>query len=87
MTLYGFQQSLSRPLPTTGGSFGAGGALGPLFVGLMSRYGSGNEIDNMSRAIALGGGVYLVAAFLLAAAALIARRQVRQRSDCAVRQR
>jgi hypothetical protein len=52
-----------------------GGALGPLFVGLMSSYGGGNEIDNMSHAIALGGGVYLVAAFLLAAAALIARRQ------------
>jgi hypothetical protein len=38
----------------------------------MSRYGGGNEIDNMSRAIALGGGVYLVAAFFLAAVTLIA---------------
>jgi MFS family permease len=52
-----------------------GGALGPLFVGLMSRYGGGAEIDNMSRAIALGGGVYLVAAFLLTAAALLARQR------------
>jgi len=52
-----------------------GGALGPLFVGLMSRYGGGNEIDNMSRAIALGGGVYLVAAALLTAAVLIASRR------------
>lgn len=42
----------------------------------MSRYGGGaDEIDNMSRAIALGGGVYLIAAFLLAAAFCITRQR------------
>ena len=55
-----------------------GGALGPLFVGLMARYGGGaDEIDNMSRAIALGGGVYLLAATLLAGAIVVAHHRAR----------
>jgi MFS family permease len=46
-----------------------GGALGPLFVGLATRYGGGaSDVDNMSRAIATGGAVYLVCAALLIAA-------------------
>ena len=56
-----------------------GGALGPLFVGLMARYGGGaDEIDNMSRAIALGGGVYLLAAALLAGALVVAHHRARE---------
>jgi MFS family permease len=43
-----------------------GGALGPLFVGLASKYGGKpTEIENMSNAIAVGGVVYLVAAGLV----------------------
>jgi MFS family permease len=46
-----------------------GGALGPLFVGLVSKYGSkGSEVENMSDAIAWCGGIYLVAAGFIAAA-------------------
>jgi MFS family permease len=54
-----------------------GGALGPLFVGLASRYGGRpSEIENMSDAIAFGGAVYLVAAAFIGAAILVsARRQ------------
>lgn len=52
-----------------------GGALGPLFVGLATRYGGGgSDVDNMSRAIAAGGIVYLVCAALLIAAMLCTRR-------------
>lgn len=52
-----------------------GGALGPLFVGLATRYGGGrNDVENMSRAIAAGGIVYLVCAALLVAAMLCTRR-------------
>lgn len=48
-----------------------GGALGPLFVGLVSKYGSRpSEIENMSGAIAFGGFVYIVSAALLIAATL-----------------
>jgi hypothetical protein len=46
-----------------------GGALGPLFVGLATTYGGAEtDIANMSHAIALGGGVYLLCAALLAGA-------------------
>jgi MFS family permease len=49
-----------------------GGALGPLFVGLASKYGhKPTEIDNMSEAIAFGGVVYLVAAALVVAAMVL----------------
>jgi MFS family permease len=47
-----------------------GGALGPLFVGIASKYGGKpTEIENMSDAIAFGGVIYLVAALLILAAA------------------
>jgi MFS family permease len=43
-----------------------GGALGPIFVGYVSKYkGQGTEIKNMSDAIAFGGAVYLLAAILV----------------------
>lgn len=46
-----------------------GGALGPLFVGLASKYGGKpTEMENMSDAIAFGGAVYLLGALLLGAA-------------------
>ena len=52
-----------------------GGALGPLFVGLATRYGGGgSDVENMSLAIAAGGVVYLVCAALLIAAMLCTRR-------------
>jgi MFS family permease len=51
-----------------------GGALGPLFVGLATRYGGGDgDVANMSRAIACGGAVYLVCTALLFAAILCMR--------------
>lgn len=55
-----------------------GGALGPLAVGLATRYGRhAKEVDNMSEAIAFGGVIYVVAAALLFIAALgFARRDV-----------
>lgn len=44
----------------------SGGALGPLFVGLASKYGGKpTEVENMSDAIAFGGAVYLLGAALL----------------------
>jgi MFS family permease len=43
-----------------------GGALGPLFVGLASKYGrKATAIENMSEAIAFGGLIYLAAAALV----------------------
>ena len=52
-----------------------GGALGPLFVGLVSKYGSkGSEVENMSDAIAWCGGIYLMAAGFIAAAIYYTRR-------------
>lgn len=46
-----------------------GGALGPLFVGLATRYGGKpTEVENMSNAIAWCGAIYLAAAALIAAA-------------------
>jgi MFS family permease len=52
-----------------------GGALGPLFVGLASKYGGKpTEIENMSDAIAWCGAIYLVAAALILAAIYCSRR-------------
>ena len=56
-----------------------GGALGPLFVGWASKYGSRpTEVENMSDAIAFGGVIYLAAAALVAAALLLFARQRRR---------
>ena len=56
-----------------------GGALGPLFVGWTSKYGSKpTEVENMSDAIAFGGIVYLVAAALVVAAMLVFTRKGRR---------
>ena len=53
-----------------------GGALGPLFVGLATKYGGGgNDVENMSRAIACGGAVYLVCGLLLGVAILCSRKR------------
>jgi MFS family permease len=47
-----------------------GGALGPLAVGWMAKYGTyGTEMENMSQAIAWCGGIYLLGGGLLVAAA------------------
>ena len=52
----------------------SGGALGPLFVGLISKYGAKpTPVQNMSDAIAFCGGAYLLAA-LLVGAAICSRR-------------
>ena len=46
-----------------------GGALGPLFVGLVAKYGGKpTELENMSQAIAFGGAIYLAAAAAVFAA-------------------
>jgi sugar phosphate permease len=48
-----------------------GGALGPLFVVLVSKYGHAkSEVENMSNAIAFGAVPYLISAALLLTAAL-----------------
>jgi MFS family permease len=53
-----------------------GGALGPLFVGLASKYGGkATEVENMSDAIAWCGAVYLVAAAFVGAAIYYSRRR------------
>ncbi|MBI2950128.1 MAG: MFS transporter [Verrucomicrobia bacterium] len=53
-----------------------GGALGPLFVGMASKYGKkSTEVENMSDAIAFGGVIYLVAALLIITAILLFRRR------------
>ncbi len=52
-----------------------GGALGPVFVGLASKYGSKpTEVENMSDAIAWGGALYLIGATLLFGAIILTRR-------------
>jgi len=54
----------------------SGGALGPVFVGIASKYGGKpTEIENMSDAIAFGGIIYLVAAALIGVAVLLSARQ------------
>jgi MFS family permease len=56
-----------------------GGALGPVFVGWASKYGSKpTEVENMSDAIAFGGVIYLVAAASIAAAVVLCTRRARQ---------
>jgi MFS family permease len=53
-----------------------GGALGPIFVGYVSKYKrQGTEIKNMSDAIAFGGVVYLLAAILVVFAILTFARR------------
>ncbi len=53
-----------------------GGALGPLFVGLASKYGGkSSEIANMSAAIAWCGAVYVFAAICLIVALVVMRRR------------
>jgi MFS family permease len=53
-----------------------GGALGPLVVGLIAKYGRhSNEMDNMSEAIASCGLIYLVGAVALAVAIVLSQRQ------------
>ena len=54
-----------------------GGALGPLFVGVATKYGGkSTKVENMSDAISFGSVVYLVAAALvLAAMFLFTKRQ------------
>jgi len=56
----------------------SGGALGPLAVGLATKYGRHEkDIDNMSEAIAFGGVIYVASAALLLVAAFgFARRDV-----------
>ncbi len=57
-----------------------GGALGPVFVGWVSKYGSKpTEVENMSNAIAWCGAIYVVAALLVAAAAWFTWRQASRR--------
>ena len=52
-----------------------GGALGPLFVGIVSKHGNKpTEVENMSDAIAFGGVVYIVGAILLGLAILSYRK-------------
>src|SRR5205814_9754705 len=46
-----------------------GGALGPLVVGYFAKHGQGTEMENMSRAIAWTGAIYVAGAALLLAAA------------------
>ncbi|MBI2510351.1 MAG: MFS transporter [Opitutae bacterium] len=55
-----------------------GGALGPIAVGVATKYGRhARDIDNMSEAIAFGGAIYAVsAALLLLAVFVFARRDV-----------
>jgi MFS family permease len=53
-----------------------GGALGPIFVGYVSKYKrQGTQIENMSDAIAFGGVIYLVAAIFVVFAILSFARQ------------
>jgi len=53
-----------------------GGALGPVLVGLASKYGGkATEVENMSEAIAWCGAIYLVAAAFLGAAIYYSRRR------------
>jgi MFS family permease len=52
-----------------------GGAFGPFFVGWIAEHGSRpTKIENMSDAIAWGGAIYVLAAVILIAAVIVARR-------------
>ncbi len=54
-----------------------GGALGPVFVGLVSKYGGKpTEMENMSNAIAFGGVVYMAAAALVSVALVLFTRNI-----------
>lgn len=58
-----------------------GGALGPLAVGLATKYGRhASDVENMSEAIAFGGIIYLASAVLLMVAALVFARRDALRS-------
>jgi sugar phosphate permease len=62
-----------------------GGALGPVAVGLATKYGRhGKEIDNMSEAIAFGGVIYVLSAVLLLVAAFVFARRDIIRSSASV---
>jgi hypothetical protein len=53
-----------------------GGALGPLALGAMAKYGPyATEMQNMSHGIAWCGGIYIVGALLLIAAVVTARKR------------
>jgi MFS family permease len=55
-----------------------GGALGPLFVGYVTKHGNKpTKIENMSDALAFGGVIYLLGASLLTLAILSYRKSVR----------
>lgn len=59
-----------------------GGALGPLFVGIASKYGgAATEVENMSQAISACGAIYIVSAILIGVAIKL---QSRARSAGAV---
>ena len=61
-----------------------GGALGPLFVGLVSKYGhKTTEVENMSDAIGFGGAIYQVAAALIGLAIFSFRKTFRRPSHSA----
>jgi MFS family permease len=49
----------------------AGGAMGPLAVGWIAKYGRGNEVQNMSQAMADTGVVYIISAGLLLLVAFV----------------
>jgi MFS family permease len=53
-----------------------GGALGPLIVGWFTEHGGGaTKMENMSRAISFGGGIYILSALLLFRAIYLLRRR------------
>jgi MFS family permease len=57
-----------------------GGALGPVFVGLVAKYGRhASEVENMSDAIAFGGVIYLLSGALVLVAILLLARHHRIR--------
>ncbi len=59
-----------------------GGAFGPWFVGRMAERGSRpTKVENMSDAIAWGGGLYLIGAALLIGAIFLARRTASRKVD------
>jgi hypothetical protein len=53
-----------------------GGALGPLFVGFVTKHGGkANAMENMSEAIAFGAVFYLVGAACVLAAMILTNRK------------
>jgi MFS family permease len=56
-----------------------GGALGPLFVGFATKYGTGaSKVENMSHAIAWCGVIYLLAAALVIVAIVITHHRAKR---------